>query len=224
MTTLLITFGLLFILIIGFRVVYRKHKKTLDSYDFAFNYRNKFIECSNKYFKNHDRWSQSGELDNELYVWLTKNVNKVQRDLGSFGIMDYMAPFQRYHVENYQIIVNTIPKFRNGQIQEFDVTSVDDCLLRYIGYQEERIEENRKNLKNPFVWFRIGFQEIISIPLYIFNWFGIFSKRTVNSIMDSVIYKIFTGIIALVTLTSSIVSIIQGKEKTIELINKILGN
>lgn len=224
MTTLLIILGLLFILIIGFRVVYRKHKKTLNNYDFAFNYRNKFIECSNKYFKNRDRWSQSGELDNELYVWLTKNVTKVQSNLGLFGIMDYMAPFQRYQVKNYQIIVNTVPKFRDGQIQDFDVTSVDDCLLRYIGHQEGRIEQNKKNLKNPFIWFRVGFQEIISIPLYILNWFGIFSRRTVGGIMDSVIYKIFTGIIALVSLVSGILTIIQGKEKTIEIINRILGN
>ena len=36
-------------------------------------------------------------------------------------------------------------------------------------------------------------------------------------------YKIFTGIIALITLLSGIVTIIQGKEKTIELINELLG-
>jgi hypothetical protein len=42
--------------------------------------------------------------------------------------------------------------------------------------------------------------------------------------MESTFYKILTGIIALITLLSGIVTIIQGKEKTIEIINKIFGN
>lgn len=224
MTTTIIIIGILLIFLIGFIQLFRTHSRTRKKHEFASEYRNKFIEFANKYFEQYDKWSKTGNLDNELYVWLTKNVSKIQNYVGGFGVMSYKPAFQNYMINNYQLIINTIPKFREGQVENFDVTSVDDCLLRYIGHIEERIEDTFKNLKNPIIWFRIGFQEIISIPLFILNWFGIFSKSRVNGIMESAIYKIFTGIIALITLLSGIVTIIQGKEKTIEYINRMFGN
>jgi len=210
--------------LIGFIQLFRTHSRETTKLEFALEYRYKFIEFNNKYFEQHNSSKKSDNLDNELYVWLTKNVSKIQNNVGSFGVMSYKPAFENYMIKNYQIIINTIPKFRKGQIQNFDVASVDDCLLRYIGHVEERIKGTLKNLKNPIIWFRIGFQETIGIPLFILNWFGIFSKLRVNKIMESAIYKIFTGIIALIAFLSSLVTIIQGKEKTIEFINRILGN
>jgi len=45
-----------------------------------------------------------------------------------------------------------------------------------------------------------------------------------NSIKDSLIYKVISGLIALVTLVSGIVTIIVGYDQTLKFINKILGN
>ena len=213
MTTTIIIIDILLIFLIGFIQLFRAQSNTIKKHEFA-----------NKYFEQYDRFSKSGNLDSELYVWLTKNVSKIQSSVGNFGVMSYKPAFQNYMINNYQLIINTIPKFREGQVENFDVTSVDDCLLRNIGHIEERSVETLKNLKNPIIWFRVGFQEIISIPLFVLNWFGIFNKRTVNGIMESTFYKILTGIIALITLLSGIVTIIQGKEKTIEFINNIFGN
>lgn len=224
MTTAIIISGILFIFFIGFVQVYNRHKKVVKKIDFADEYRNKFVEFANKYFKTHDRWSQSGDLDGELYVWLTMNVSRIQNYLGTFGIMDYIAPFQTYKVSNYQIVINTLPKFRNGSIQDFDDNSVDDSLLRYIGYLEEHSKDTLKNLRNPIVWFREGFREILSIPIFILSWFGIISNRTLNSIKDSLIYKVISGLIALVTLISGIVTIVVGYDQTLKFISKLLGN
>jgi len=221
MTTIIIT-TLIFILIAGFVKVYKQDRNLKKDHEFAFNYRNKFVQFANNYYKGYDRWIRTGNIDSELYVWLTKNVSKMQSDVGIFGYMDYIATFQTYQISNYQIIVNTIPKFRDGLIQDLDINSVDDCLLRYLGFLEERSISTQKHLRNPIIWFRIGFQEIISIPLFVLNWFGIFSSKTVNAIMNSIIYKLLTGVIALVTILSGLVTIIQGKEKTIEIINSFL--
>ncbi|WP_103919307.1 hypothetical protein, partial [Candidatus Venteria ishoeyi] len=210
-------------LVVGFFIVFKRHSRIIKKIDFAGEYRNKFIEFANKYFNNSDQSGSSSKFDNELYVWLTMNVSKIQSYVGDFGIMAYKPAYQNYMINNYQIIINTIPKFRDGQIQNFDVTSVDDCLLRYIGYLENYSKETLSNLKNPIIWFREGIREIISIPILILNWFGIFSSRTVNSIMDSFIYKILTGIIALVTLISGLVTIVLGYDKTIEFLNSLLG-
>ncbi|MBU6186613.1 MAG: hypothetical protein KGQ16_09410 [Cyanobacteria bacterium REEB444] len=209
--------------IIGFAQVYNRHSRVVKKIDFAGEYRNKFVEFANKYFQTYDRYSRSGDFDGELYVWLTMNVSKIQNYVGSFGVMSYKLAFQNYMINNYQIIINTIPKFREGQVENFDVGAVDDCLLRYIGYLEEDSKDTLKNLRNPIVWFREGFREILSVPIFILSWFGIISNRTVNSIKDSLIHKVIAGLIALVTLVSGLVTIVVGYDQTLEFVNRLLG-
>lgn len=223
MITTLIIFSILTVVVIGFALVYNRHSRVIKKIEFAGEYRKKFVEFANKYFKTYDRWSRSGDFDGELYVWLTMNVSKIQSYVGSFGEMTYKPAFQNYMINNYQIIINTIPKFREGQVENFDVGAVDDCLLRYIGHLEEYSKDTRKNLRNPIVWFREGFKEIMSIPIFILSWFGIISNRTVSSIKNSLIYKVISGLIALVTLVSGIVTIIVGYDQTREFIKKIIG-
>lgn len=222
MITALIILGILTVFIIGFVQVYNRHSRVVKKIDFSGEYRNKFIEFSNKYFQTYDRYNRTGDFDGELYVWLTMNVSKIQNNLGRFGVMDFTAPFQTYRVSNYQIVINTIPKFRDGSVKDFDINYVDDCLLRYIGYLDECSKDTQKNLGNPIVWFREGFREILSIPIFILNWFGIISNRTVNSIKNSFIYKVISGLIALVTLVSGLVTIVVGYDQTIEFINRLL--
>lgn len=223
MITTLIILGILTVFIIGFVQVYNRHSRVVKKIDFSGEYRNKFVEFANKYFQTYDRYSRSGDFDGELYVWLTMNVSKIQNYVGSFGVMSYKPAFQNYMINNYQIIINTIPKFREGQVENFDVGAVDDCLLRYIGYLEEYRKDTLKNLRNPIVWFREGFREILSVPIFILSWFGIISNRTVNSIKDSLIYKVIAGLIALVTLVSGLVTIVVGYDQTLEFINRLLG-
>jgi hypothetical protein len=223
MITTLIILGILTVFIIGFVQVYNRNSRVVKKIDFAGEYRNKFIEFSNKYFETYDRWSRAGDFDGQLYVWLTTKVSKIQGNLGSFGIMDYIAPFQTYRDSNYQIITNTLPKFRDGQVHNFDAGSVDDCLLRYIGYLEDYKKETEKDVKNPIVWFREGFKEIISIPLFILSSFGIISNRIVNSIKDSLIFKVISGLIALVTLVSGLVTIVVGYDQIVKFIFGLIG-
>jgi len=223
MATVLIIVGILIVFVIGFLKIFNRLSSIVKEIDFANEYRNKFVGFTNKYFANYDQWRHSGNLDSELYVWLTMNVNKIQNILGSMGEMTFKPAFQNYFVPNYEIIINTIPKFREGQVEAFEVNSVDDCLLRYIGHQEE----NRKNissfLKNPIIWFREGFREIFSLPLLILNWFGIFSIRTVYKIKNSLIYKVIAGFLALLSLISGLITIILGYDQTIIIINRFLN-
>ena len=223
MITALIILSILTVFIIGFVQVYNRHLKVVKKIEFSGEYRNKFIEFSDKYFQTYDRYSRSGDFDGKLYVWLTMNVSKIQNYVGSFGIMSYKPAFQNYMINNYQIIINTIPKFREGQVEKFDVGGVDDCLLRYIGYLKEYSKDTLKNLRNPIIWFREGFRALLSVPIFILGWFGIISNRTVNSIKDSLIYKVISGLIALVTLVSSIVTIVVGYHQTVEFVKRLLG-
>ena len=218
MTTLYIILFFLFIMILGARVLYLKHFRIQKKINFANEYRSTFIEFNNTFFQSASSglFAKGGNIDNEKYVLLTMNSNKIQSQLGQIGVMQYIGPFQQYSISNYQIILNTLPKYRDGHITTFDVNAVDDALLRYLGTMEESRMETVKNISNPFVWLRQGFKEIFSLPIYIINWFGIIPDRTLGKITSNIFYKTIIGIISVVTFLSGIVTIIQGKDDTIK--------
>jgi len=221
MITGIIISSIVLIFTLGFAQVYNNHKGVAKKINFSIEYRNKFIEFSSKYFKTQDQWSETGDVDSDLYIWLTMNVSRIQNYTGSFGVMSYKPAFQNYMINKYQIIINTIPKFREGQVAKVDAGSVDDCLLRYIGYLEENQKSIQRELRNPIIWFREGIRQILSVPVFFLNWFGIISSRTLNSVKDSLIFKVVSGLIAFVTLVSGVVTIIVGYEDTLKFILKI---
>lgn len=221
--TYLIIFILIGILITGFVKIRKRANMNIKKYHFANEFKNRFMALVNTYVKTYDTWSQKGNVDQEQYIWLTKNVNTMQSYLGYIGTLHYVAPFQLYTINNYQILINTIPKFRNSQVKEYDINAADDCLVRYIGVVEKKLDYDKKDLKNPIIWFKEGIHDIMSLPLFVFSWFGIISNKSLSKFMTNTVYKFITGIIALVTLISGIVTIIQGKEATFEMINKLLN-
>src|SRR5690554_5572672 len=110
MITAIIISGILVIFVIGFVQVYSRHNRIVKKIDFAGEYRNKFIDFANKYFENYSHWNRSETFDYKQYAWLTMNGDKIQNDVGSFGIMSYKPAFQNYMINDYCIIINTIPK------------------------------------------------------------------------------------------------------------------
>lgn len=193
----------------------------LETLDFTNEYRNTFVDFCNLYYKGYDGYERRGKINSEMYVWLTKNVNKMQGHLGLTGIMHYVAPFQMYQIPNYQILINTLPKFREGKVDEFDVNSSDDALLRYIGILEQSITNIKKKLHNPIMWFKDGFYETMSLPIYLFNWFGLFSDNLVYKIKANILYKLILGIAGLVTFLSGIITILVGVDGSIVIVNRI---
>lgn len=220
MQTFIIILIIFAVFIVGYFILRGRYSWTVKKNEYANEYRNKFIEFSNKYFNTYDRYSRSGEIDNSLYVWLTMNSNKIQTDMGLFGVVDYLAAFRTHKVTNYRVILNTIPKYRDGDIKEQDVNLLDNCLLRYLGFIQEMESIALNNLKNPLIWFREGIRTMISVPLLIFNSFGILSNQTVEKITGNLIFNIFSGIIALVTLISGLITIIVGYEQTMTFIRE----
>lgn len=200
---------------LGFYKLIKLYKKRNEEFSFTVEYRNNFITFANNYSNTSSSYDRKGNFDNGQYGWLTRNVNKMQSNLGQLGVMEYIAPFQGYRVSNYPIIINSLPKFRDDSIMNFDIHSVDDCLMRYIGVLEDEIEKVKKDIKNPIIWFRVGIGGILSIPLLILNWFGIFNNQTLDKVRMSTLYSIVSGIIALITLISGIVTIIVGKDEAI---------
>jgi hypothetical protein len=224
MITTSIILSILTIFIIGFIQVYNCLPRVKEKFNFANEYRNKFNDFVNKYFQTYDQRNRSGNFDNESYIWLTMNMDKIQSHVSILGTVSYQSAFRGYMIKNYQVIINTIPKFRQGLVDSSEVGMVDDCLLRYLGKLEEYSNGAQKNLNNPIVWFREGFREVLSIPIFILNWLGIISNRRVNAIKDSLVYKAISGFIALLAFLSSIITIIVGYDQAISFISKLIKN
>ena len=214
--------SLLFILITGYLSINQNLQKHKENHSFVIEYRNRFIDLSNSFTEFKSRFYQTEERINpEEYAWLTRNADKVQSLLGHIGRMHYIAPFRAYEIKNYEIILNTLPKFLERTAESFDINYVYNCLLRFDGIMEIKSISLEKAIKNPFIWFRQGIQNIFDILIYILNWFGILNDNKVTKILTNSIYKFITGIFALVAFVSGIVTIIQGKDITIQFFKQL---
>ena len=213
----LIIIGVFFmVLMIGFVKILKRLNSKVSEVNFTSNYRNTFVEFTNQYLNPDNK-----QFNGEKYLWLTKNANKIQSNIGQTGMMDYIAPFRSYIIKNYQIILNTLPKFRDGSVKSFDINSVDDALIRYVGELEELEGYYRKRIKNPLMWFQEGINEILGLPLLVLTSFGILSQHSMYRIKHNMIFKVVSGIVGLISFIAAIVTIIQGKEETIEFVKNL---
>lgn len=183
-------------------------------------FRNKFIQLANSVRFEH-RFGNVDNIDSEIYIWLTLNATKIQRSIGRYGVVDYIAPFQMYKATNYQVIVNTLPKFRSNNLMYDDITMADDALLRGIGIFHEFHEKAERDSKNPIKWFQAGFKYILSLPFKLLTWFGLVSEEKIDSIIGSSIYKFISGLIGLIGFFSAIVTITTGWESFIKIVKSI---
>jgi hypothetical protein len=143
--------------------------------------------------------------------------------MGGYAKIDYKPEFANYFIHNYDLILNTIPKFGQGDHNEFDIKSVDESLVRYLGYCEELIEENKKQISNPFIWFRDGMHEILSLPIYLFYWFGIIGEKAKFKIKGTYLFRLLSGIISVLYFISSIMTIFLGFDDFIDLLNRLFS-
>ena len=222
--TFIASISLVILCIWGFLTLIRHYNELKKKFNFLIEYRNKFVELANGYFESYDRLSNNGLLDDEIHTWLTINALKAQRYLGQLGISSYRPGFTNILFKKYQIIINTVVKFKNGSIHEYDAHSVDNSLLMYLGHLEDTIETSRKSLFNPILWFREGVIQVISVPLRLLNWFGVLDKQETNNFQNGLFFKILSGLIGIIAFVSSIITIILGAEDFQRIITRVFLN
>ncbi|MCB0647477.1 MAG: hypothetical protein KDC49_12500 [Saprospiraceae bacterium] len=213
MITLIILGSLLILASIIGRTKYKK-KITKQEKDLLFieDYRNKFVLLSNEYLK-------SSTVNNLIFNELNEKSNKAQVVLGVKGYVQYQAPFSFQLIQNYPIIINTIPKFRTGNIEKFDINSCDSILGSKIGIIKDRISTLKEddNLKN---WFQTGSAWILSIPLEILNFTGVLKTEKLEFIRNSTVFQIFNGFVWMIGLISAIITIFLGWNEFTDILTK----
>jgi hypothetical protein len=131
----------------------------------------------------------------------------MQIDLGTFGSYGWNKEYYMHSSFPFQILINTLAKFRNNTIRIEDVNSVDDCFMRYLGDLEERTKKIRGQLFNPFVWCREGIIELIIIPIRLLYLLNIINNAKVEKIKYGKIYSVLSSVLVLTTFTANLVTI-----------------
>ena len=188
--------------------------------------RKKKLIFVNIFFNKLHEYIESSGTDTNSYTYMTKNSNQMQNQLGHQGKMTVQHPFNQGVTRNYTIILTGLPQIRSYfsqsilRSQAIQLSQlVNDALLRNIGDCEKKIDEIIKKIYNPIILYKTGWEYIISVPFTILFWFGIFTKRILNSLIENILFKFITGIIALLGVISSILTIALGYNDFIKFIN-----
>lgn len=83
------------------------------------------------------------------------------------------------------------------------------------------MDTERKGIFNPFICFREGVRFILGLPVLVLYWSGFVSTRTISAARVSSVFKFISGVITLIGLISSIITILLGWNEASEIIIKV---
>ena len=205
------------LIVLGFIREYFRIKQMTSQLELATEFLNKFIE-----------WVNGNKENYELYNWLTIKSEIVQRMLGHIGRISFRAPFGLYTSQNYPVIINAIPEIMRGGGNAWGCDSltyaqtVDNCLRRFIGLNQECLENQRKRLFNPVGLLCGGIAWILEFPFYILSECKIIGEASRLKIINGKVFSFISGLTALLTLLSVIMGIIMGWENFIKALQVLL--
>ncbi len=166
------------------------------------------------------------KFNNKDYVWLMSNSDKMQMILGETGIVTYKQFNMLY--KNIPILLNVlneIPSSINDSylIDNQSFSWCQNAFLRKIGILNEYIDNAPKRLLNPLTNLTDGIKWILGIPINILYSIGLISYDSKNKIKNNIMFKLFSGIISLLTLLSTIMSVTLGWNEFLEIIKGLLN-
>lgn len=190
----------------------------------------KRLDNTNTYLKRLQDYVASNGQDNISYTWLIEKSTQMQFELGSQGIIDYKPPAAMYYITNYPVIVNLLPELRRALNERhlFDDSlprdysiMIQEVLIRHIGVLKDNHEESNHWITNPFVWLREGVKSILLFPFNLLQWVGLASPSFTATLSSNPLMRTFSGLVVLVGLIASIVTITIGWSEFISLWHKL---
>lgn len=178
------------------------------------------------FFEQFQKYAASRGQDTQAYGWLVHRSTKMQQHMGDAGVYAYYKPpFANYQFTNYEVVLNGIPALRQayeagymsdvgGQI----ATALQESIVRYMGQLEDLRESHLRDMKNPFVWLREGVRLVIASPVYLMSWMGVLGESTTSAFIQSRLFKMISGLVTLVALVASVMTIVLGWDQFLKLI------
>jgi hypothetical protein len=174
-------------------------------------------EFGEEYLKRFSLFAKSVEdhsFDSEAYVWLTERVSKMELDMGYHGVLEfYKPPYANYALRNYPILPQTLTNMRAGQAHPNEAGFCQDAILRYLGQLRDVHDSMRGWLKNPFVWLRESVNLIVTLPLRLAQWFGLYEYSTFARLSGSWLVKALTFISTLAGFAVAVMTLVMGWSK-----------
>ncbi|TGM95976.1 hypothetical protein [Leptospira yasudae] len=160
---------------------------------------------------------------NECFVFLSKRMSKLTSELGSKGFITYKPAFANYVHTNYQIVPNTLSMITSGRAEATDINFCSQLFLQHIGMLEEALEISTTKLFNPIQWIITGVNYFLALPLSLLSEFNLLSGRIYQAIINSLIFKVVSGLTGICALLSSIITIVIGWNEFQKLIQTFLN-
>lgn len=172
----------------------------------------------------------SGGRDGEAYAWLTHRANKIQKEMGSYGVMKhFQRPYSSVMFNNYPIVLNVLPEIRShiddpvmGNLVVQYANALQEAFLRYLGALDDALEDARSDLRNPIISFRQGVQTLLLAPKYLLHWLRIARRPSLYS--RGALVTIMSGVVALVGLLAAVITIAIGWEEFSAIVMGLLGH
>lgn len=181
-----------------------------------------------EFLSKYDSYMSSEGRDSESLAWLIRNGDRMQEEIGSFGIVDFKPPFSNYYIKNYSLIINGLSNiaqyYRNGLGRSEEAHLIFETLLRYEGWIDNSYINIKKSFLNPIALISDGLKKIMSIPLWIMKWSGLLNGNKYDTVSKSFIYTIITAFMSFVTILSGIITIIVGWEQSIKIAMMLIKN
>lgn len=208
------------IFLIGWLQLIYERRRIVQKEKYALEYLNKF----KKYIESRGK-------DIESYSWMTYESVKMQNQLGILGIMSsYKPPSTNREYNQYQVLLNMLPALHstfNSELLSISfltsdyVQVIQEMMVRHLGVLGEEKKDIQSEIKNPFKAFRASIQLILLLPFNIVNWFGLTTKKFLWRLSRNPIFKIISGLVAVITFISAIVSIVVGWKDFIIIVKTI---
>lgn len=185
-----------------------------------------------EYLNKFRQYIESRGRDNESYSWMIYESVKMQNQLGILGIMSgYSPPGSNYVYNQYQVLLNMLPSLHGILNSELLSTSfvapgyiqtIQEVIVRHLGVLGGEIKDIQSEINNPLKAFRSGIQLILLLPFNVVHWFGLATKNFLWRLSRSLLFKIISGIAALITFISAIISIAVGWKAFVNIVKSIL--
>lgn len=207
---------------IGFvRKTIQAHR-ALKEYEFTCDFRQQFYKYLQLVFGRAEGVTESESL--EALNFLLRNSYKMQGMLGGYGVIhSFKPPYLNMVYPRYDVILNAIPEIesithrfpldsmvRDGGLRTEYVKLVDNTLIRYEGVLEDRIKTLSRQRWNPIIMLRDGIEALLLPVFYLFLWFGLISRGTIDTISHSYFFKLLSFVFFTLGVVGSIMTVVLG--------------
>jgi len=87
---------------------------------------------------------------------------------------------------------------------------IGEALVRYMGLSADSIRKKQQEARNPIARFREGVAAILLLPVWFLQSLGLLSDSGSARVARSALFRVLTGVFALVGLVGSVSTIVSG--------------